>query len=208
MKPFPSQTPTIFPLSPSFLIPRDDAKGEEFPIDGADNGAAKTQRPSRRLEMTSRLGCGGVRVSLIGGNYAKMWDSLLSSALNPPPPRPKRHETLTPSSLAGYRWLRLSNRACFPSISIDRPEPICLMMIDLLTDRATGIKQWYLTTRTWTTRLFRPWTRTAVTVQYLSLLIIPLRCLWEVSEIVLFWSFVDLGRMTRSYCSLWDECNS
>lgn len=46
MKPFLSQPPpsrSFRTLSLSSLSPRDDAKGKEFPIDGADNGAAKTQ---------------------------------------------------------------------------------------------------------------------------------------------------------------------
>jgi len=44
MKPFPLRS-----------IPRDDAKGKEFPIDGADNGAAKTQRPSSPSETIFRV---------------------------------------------------------------------------------------------------------------------------------------------------------
>lgn len=63
MKPFPSQTPSVFPLFTLLPIPRDDAKGEEFPIDGADNGAAKMQRPSCLFETIFRMreGWGGRR---------------------------------------------------------------------------------------------------------------------------------------------------
>lgn len=55
MKPFPSQTPSVFSLFTLPPIPRDDAKGEEFPIDGADNGAAKMQRPSCLFETIFRM---------------------------------------------------------------------------------------------------------------------------------------------------------
>lgn len=111
MKPFPSQTPSVFPLFTLLPIPRDDAKGEEFPIDGADNGAAKMQRPSCLFETIFRMreGWGGdaerrcLQLTAISQKREilyYLWYSI------PPPPfslsfylgHVKRHEALPPNS--------------------------------------------------------------------------------------------------------------